>query len=134
MTIHDKIGDELLQDDINREAAKISALSPGKIDKYECLTGEEILTPDQSRVREQAKMAYSPLGKTSQKRTKMIDSQGKKQTDSITDQNKKLQALTNKDDYKSIYLVRKAQYKLNALRRIIKFLTIEKDKILGMLL
>ena len=43
MTTEDKIRDEILQYDINREAAKISALSPGKIDKYEYLTGEEIL-------------------------------------------------------------------------------------------
>ena len=35
MTIYDKIKDEKLQDVINREAAKISALSSGKIDKYE---------------------------------------------------------------------------------------------------
>ena len=35
MTIYDKIRDEKLQDVINREAAKISALSSGKIDKYE---------------------------------------------------------------------------------------------------
>ena len=50
MTIHDKIRDEKLQYDINREAAKISALSSGKIDKYEYLTGEEILPSDQKRV------------------------------------------------------------------------------------
>ena len=37
-----KIRDEKLQHAINREAAKISALSSGKIDKYEYLTGEEI--------------------------------------------------------------------------------------------
>ena len=43
MTIKDQIKDEKLQYDINREAAKISALSCGKIDKYEYLTGEEIL-------------------------------------------------------------------------------------------
>ena len=43
MTIEDKIKDEKLQYDINREVAKISALSSGKIDKYEYLTGEEIL-------------------------------------------------------------------------------------------
>ena len=43
MTTEDKIRDEILQYDINREAAKISASSPGKIDKYEYLTGEEIL-------------------------------------------------------------------------------------------
>ena len=39
MTIDDKIRDERLQYDINREAAKISALSFGKIDKYEYLIG-----------------------------------------------------------------------------------------------
>ena len=43
MTIEDKIKDEKLQYDINREVAKISALSSGKIDNYEYLTGEEIL-------------------------------------------------------------------------------------------
>ena len=43
MTIDHKIRDEKLQYDINREAAKISALSPRKFEKYEYLTGEEIL-------------------------------------------------------------------------------------------
>ena len=43
MTIEDQIKDEKLQYDINRETAKISALSSDKIDKYEYLTGEEIL-------------------------------------------------------------------------------------------
>ena len=43
MTIDDKIRDEKLQYDMNREATKISALSSRKIDKYEFLTGEEIL-------------------------------------------------------------------------------------------
>ena len=59
MTIDDKIGDEKLQYDINKEAAKISALSSGKIHKYEYLTGEEILPSDQRRVIEQAKLTYS---------------------------------------------------------------------------
>ena len=49
MTI-DKIIDEKLKYDISREAAKISALSSGKIDKYEYLTGEEILPSDQRRM------------------------------------------------------------------------------------
>ena len=40
MTINDQIRDEKLQYDINREAAKISALSSSKIPKYEYLTGE----------------------------------------------------------------------------------------------
>ena len=43
MTIDHKIKDEKLQYDINREAAKISALSSGKIDVYQYLTDEEIL-------------------------------------------------------------------------------------------
>ena len=37
MTVDDQIKDEKLQYDINREAAKISALSSGKLDKYETL-------------------------------------------------------------------------------------------------
>ena len=37
MTIEDQISDEKLQYGINREAAKISALSSGKIEKYEYL-------------------------------------------------------------------------------------------------
>ena len=54
MTIDDKIRDEKLQYDINREAAKMSALSSRKIDIYEYLRGEEILPPDQRRVVKQA--------------------------------------------------------------------------------
>ena len=37
MTVNDQIRDEKLQYDINREAAKISALSSGKIHKYDIL-------------------------------------------------------------------------------------------------
>ena len=44
MTIDEKIRDEKLQYHINREAAKISALSSNKIHKYEYLTGEDILS------------------------------------------------------------------------------------------
>ena len=61
MTIDDKIRDEKLQYDINREAAKISALSSGKIDKYEYLTSEEIFPSNQGQIIEQPKFAYSPL-------------------------------------------------------------------------
>ena len=60
MTIEDQIRDEKLQYDINREAAKISALSSGKIDKYEYLTGEEILPSNQQQIIKQAKFTYSP--------------------------------------------------------------------------
>ena len=72
MTIDDKIRDEKLQYDINREAAKILALSSRKTDKYEYLTGEEILPPDQGRVIEQAKFTYSPLGKAFEKQIRKL--------------------------------------------------------------
>ena len=61
MTIDDKIRDKKLQYNINREAAKISTLSSGKIDKYKYLTDEEILPSGQRRVIEQAKFTYSPI-------------------------------------------------------------------------
>ena len=61
MVIDNKIGDEKLQSDIYREAAKISALSSGKIDKYEFLTGKEMFPLDQRGVIEQAKFTYSAL-------------------------------------------------------------------------
>ena len=78
MTIEDQIKDEKLKCDINREAAKISALSSGKLDKYEYLIGEEILPSNQQQIIEQTKFTYSPLGKVFEKQTKTIEDQGKK--------------------------------------------------------
>ena len=72
MAIGDKIRDEKLQYDTNREAAKISPLSCGKIDKYEYLTGKKRLPSDQRRVIEQAKFTYSPLRKALEKQTKQL--------------------------------------------------------------
>ena len=85
MTIKDQIIDEKLQYDINREAAKISAFSSGKIDKYEYLTGEDILPSNQQQIIEQAKFTYSPLRKAFEKQTKTIEDKGKKQIDAIAD-------------------------------------------------
>ena len=78
MTIEDQIKDEKLQYDINREAAKISALSSGKLDKYEYLTGEEILPSNQQQIIQQTKF-NSPLGKAIEKQIKTIQDQGEKQ-------------------------------------------------------
>ena len=72
-----------MKNDIKREAAKTSALSSGKIDKYEYLTGDEILPSDQSRIIEQAKFTYSPLSKTFEKQVKKIEEQGKKQIERL---------------------------------------------------
>ena len=79
MTINDQIRDEKLQYHVNREAAKISALSSGEIHKYEYLTGEDILPSNQQQIIEQAKFTYSPLGKAFEKQIKTIEDQGKKQ-------------------------------------------------------
>ena len=88
MTTNDKVWDEKLQYDINREAVKISALSSGKIDKCEYLTAEDIIPSDKRRVIEQSKFIYSPLQKALEKQTKTIENQGKKQTKTIEDHEK----------------------------------------------
>ena len=93
MTIEDQVKDEKLQYDINREAAKISALSSGKIDKYEYLTGEEILLSNQQQIIQQAKFNYSPLGKALEKQTKTIKDQGEKQVDALKTSYKKLPSI-----------------------------------------
>ena len=85
MTINDKIRDEKLQYDINREAAKISTLSSGKIHKYEYLTGQDILQSNQPQIIEQAKFTYSPLGKAFEKSIKTIKNQGEKQLEVLKD-------------------------------------------------
>ena len=69
MTINDQIKDEKLQYDINREAAKVSLLSSGKIDKYEYLTGKEILSSNKKEIIEQGKFTYSRLSKAFEKKT-----------------------------------------------------------------
>ena len=81
MTINDQIRDENLRYDIDREAAKISALSSGKLHKYEYLTGEEILPSNQQQIIEQAKFTYSLLGKAFEKQIKTIEYQGKKKAE-----------------------------------------------------
>ena len=73
MTLDDKIKDEKLLYGIKREDAIIAVLSSEKIDKYEFLTGEEILPPDQRRMIERVKFAYFPLEKSSEKQTKITE-------------------------------------------------------------
>ena len=94
MTIDDQIRDEKLQYDINRKAAEISALSSGKIDKYEYLTGKDILPSNQQQIIEQAKFTYSPLGKAFEKQMKTIEDQRKKQVEALKDLKPKEQTKT----------------------------------------
>ena len=125
MTINDKIRDKKLQYAINSDTAKISALSSGKINKYEYLTDEKILPSDQRRVIKQGKYTYSPLGEVLEKQTKTIIDQGKKQTKAIEDHEKELvesNRLIKKDisiDRGSIPLEEQKNYLINLLTLII---------------
>ena len=55
---------------LTEKQAKISVLSSRKIDKYEFLTGKEILSSNQRQILERAKFTYSPLGKAFEKQQK----------------------------------------------------------------
>ena len=72
MTINDQVKDEKLQYNINGEAAKIFALSSGKLHKYEYLTDEDILPSTQQQIIEQTRFTYSPLRKAFDKQIKTI--------------------------------------------------------------
>ena len=99
MTINDQIREEKLRCDINREAAKISALSSGKICKYEYLTGEDILPSNQQQIIEQAKFTYSPLWKAFEKQIKTIQDQVEKQVDALKSLKPKEQTKPIEDKY-----------------------------------
>ena len=85
MTINDQIRDEKLQYDINWETAKTSALSSGKIHKYEYPTGKDILPSNQQQIREQARFTYFPLEKAFEKQIKIIEDQHQKQVKALED-------------------------------------------------
>ena len=85
MTLEDQIRNEKLQYDIDTEAAKILTLSSGKTDKYEYLTGKDILPSNQQQIIEQATFTYSPLRKAFEKQIKTIEDHGKKQIDALAD-------------------------------------------------
>ena len=95
MAINDQIRGEKLQYDINREAAKISSLSSGKIHKYKYLTGVDILPSNQHQITKQARFTCSPLGKAFEKQTKITEDKGQKQINA-------LESLKPKEQTKSI--------------------------------
>ena len=59
--IDDKIKSNKAQYNLYREAAKISVLSSGELEKYEYLTGEDL--GYKTDLIQKAKFEYSPLGK-----------------------------------------------------------------------
>ena len=130
MTINDQIKDEKLQYDINREAAKISALSSGKIHKYQYLTGEDILPSSNQQIIEQARLTYSPLGKAFDKQIKTIEDQGKKQVDALNTLNliimKKLQIKNENIIPKSASASDEAKEEINRILKVEKNVDREK--------
>ena len=69
-----KIKQNESQYDLDREAAKISALSSNNLDKYELLTGEDLnLKPSTIEL---AKFEYSPLGRIFSKGLSEEDKKG----------------------------------------------------------
>ena len=91
MSINDQIRNEKLRYNINREAAKISALSSGKIHKYEYLTGEDILPSNRQQIIEETKFTY--LGKGFEKQIKTIEDQGEKHVKDLEDLKPKEQVI-----------------------------------------
>ena len=87
---------------------KISALSSVKIDKYEYIAGEEILPSDQSRIIEQAKFIYSPLGWRARE----------KQVEALEVLKPNTQNLTIKDVIPEKRLHEKAKIELNKIKDI----------------
>ena len=84
MKIDGKVRYGKLQNDINKEAAKISALLSDKIDQYKYFTGEGILPSDQRRVIEQTK------GKVFEKQIETIEDQREKQIKALEEHKKQL--------------------------------------------
>ena len=104
MTIYNQIKHKKLQYYFNREAAKISALSSGKVNKYQYLTGGELLFSNQKQIIEHTKFTYSRLGKPFEKQTEAIEDQGQKQTDIL----KTLKSIDGKcDDHDDKLLIKK---------------------------
>ena len=116
MTIDDQISDEKLQYDINREAAKISALSSGKIHKYEYLTGEDILPVNQQQIIQQARFTYSPLGTAFEKQINIKD-QAERQIETL----KSIRKLSVEDVIpNSTFATDEANEELNKIKEIEK--------------
>ena len=122
MAIDDQIRDEKLQYEINKEAAEISALSSGKIDKYEYLTGKDILPSNQQQIIEQAKFTYSPLGEAFEKQIKTIENHAEKQTNEIQDQGqvKTIKKYSSCDDDDTPFVSGQKKYLMNLYMKGLK--------------
>ena len=120
MTIDEKFRYEKLQYNINREAAKTSALSSGKIDEDEYLTGEEILPSDQSEMIEQTKFNDSTLRKALLKKSKIIEDPGAKKGKASKVLKPDVQQLTTKDVIQQDHLNEETKNEIERINKIEK--------------
>ena len=101
---------------------KILALSSGKIDEYEYITGKEILSSNQIQIIKQAKFIYSPSGKALEKQTKTIDNVAKKQAKAIEDRLEKQILNTDQKSISDLFprnsLAAEARNELNKIKEI----------------
>ena len=125
--LDDKIKANKAQYDLDREEAKISALSSGELEKYEYLTGEDL--GYKPGVIQKAKFEYSLLGKVVSKRLdegllkrlKNIEGKNKDQLDAIRDEGEKqLDAIKNQGEKQLDAIEKQKENKLKIT---------EKDKI-----
>ena len=104
-----------MQYDINREAGNISALSSCKIDKYEYLTADDILTSNQKQIIEQAYLLY--FGKSFWKQTKINEDLGKKQIDALKNLKTNTQEVTIKYMIQEVVLNDEDKNELNKIKK-----------------
>ena len=130
MTIEEKIRDEKLKYDIDIEAAKISALSSEKVDKYEYLTGQEILPSKRRHTIEQAKFTYSPLGKALEKQTeKQFDALNSLNLSNKTDELKQVEGIFPKNLLNDLNIYKSRD--VIKLKNIIKLIELDYESKLG---
>ena len=116
--LHDKIKTNKAQYDLDREAAKISALSSGELGKYEYLTGVDL--GYKPNLIQKAKFEYSPLRKVFNKglnesdkkegilkRLKNIEGKNKDQLDAIKDQGERQLEAIKSHGKKQLYAIEK---------------------------
>ena len=70
-TIENKIEQNKAQYSLDRQTAKVSALSPGNVSKYEFLIGKDVLSEKDllQKAATMKRLEYSPLGKELKKQT-----------------------------------------------------------------
>ena len=70
---------------------------------------------DQSRIIEQAKFTYSPLGKAFEKQTKTIEEQGRKQIEAIEEHRKRL--VKSSSEKQSLTIIKQKTFLKNMLMK-----------------